>query len=143
MGAYTGAKFVAGGAIAPSRFVQHSSTDNTVTQPSTANVRCFGISQPGTHDAPGITGASANAALADLDMIQVFLPGMICPLEAGVGGWTAGDLLKCDSTGKGQTAAAVNTTVQWCSAIALENNVAGEKGRVLVISPTPYYPAIS
>ncbi len=139
---YHGIKFAAGGAIAPSRFVVQSSTDSTVTQAGTANVRCFGISQPGTHDAPGLTGSSANAALADLDPIEVFTLGMECPLEAGVGGWTAGNMLKTDSSGKGQAVAVVNTTIQWVGAIALENAAAGEIVRVMVCI-MPYYPAIS
>jgi hypothetical protein len=120
-----------------------SSTDQTVTQAGTANVRCFGISQTGTYDPPGTTGASANAAKADLDPIRVFLIGERAPLEAGVGGWTAGNMIKCDATGKGQAVALVNTTVQWVIAIAEESCAAGEIGYVRVVGPLPYYPAIS
>lgn len=139
-----GYKFVAGGVIYPSRFVYlYSSDDSTVLQPAAANTRCLGISQPGTEDAPGLNGATAYAASADLDPIMVFLPGDIAPLEIGSGGVSTNDLIKCDATGKGIVAASTGQTTQWVSAIALEAGAAGEIVNVLVIPPTPYTPTVS
>jgi hypothetical protein len=137
-------KFVAGGAVAPSRFVILDATyDSTVTQAGTANIRCIGVSQTGTKEAPGLTGASANAATADKDMLQVFLPGDIAPLEIGSGGVTRGNMIKTDNTGKGVASATTGATLQWVQAIALESGAAGEIINVLVTEPTPYYPALA
>ena len=127
----TGSHFVAGGAIYPSRFVKiDTSADQTVLQCG-ANEMGFGISQTGTHDAPGLNGSTAYAANAELDPIKVFLLGERAPLQAGSGGFTAGSLLSSDADGKG-----VESGSNWAMAIAEETCAEGEIGYVrLVLVP--------
>lgn len=129
-----GVTFVAGGAIAPSRFVQLSSAnDYTVVQPSVANSECLGISQVGTKNPPGTTGASTNAATADNDPIQVFVPGDVAIIELGTGGAVRGQWLTTDTVGRG---VGTSTVGHWCSAKALQSGAIGEFIEVLVTSPT-------
>ncbi len=119
---------VANGNIYPSRFVKQDATaDNKVLQAG-AGERTIGISQAGTLDAPQ-TGSSAYAATADQPSLQIYRVGQMPLLEAGAGGWAAGDLLKPDGDGKGlpQT-----TDKGWYGARALTAAAAGEKRAVIV-----------
>lgn len=88
----------------------------------------IGISQEGTRNAP-IPGASAYAAV-DEDPIQVYGQGDVCLLTIGVGGCTAGNLLKSDATGKGIVLAA--SALQYYGARALETCIADDLCRVQV-----------
>lgn len=124
-------QLVSGGNIYPSRFVKLSTAaDNTALQAG-ANDPQIGISQVGTKDAPGLTGASAYAAEAG-DNIQIWGLGDICLLEAGAGGWTRGDRLKSDADGKGVPIAGTGAN-QHVGAYALESAAANEFGRVQII----------
>jgi len=135
--------FVAGGTINPARFVTLStSKDQTLLQASTAGQRVLGIAQTGTKYPPGVTGSTTVASDTDGDPIMVFLPGERAQLEAGSGGWTAGDLLKTDANGKGITAASTGQVMQWVGAIAEETVAAGDVGccRVVIF---PFAPSVS
>jgi hypothetical protein len=142
MGIRDSFKFVAGGAIAPSRFVTLSTTqDSTVLQATTLNTRCIGISQAGSQLFPTPTNSN-NAAGADLDPVQVYGPGDIAPLQIGAGGVTRGAMIRCDATGQGVLALTTGNVLQWVQAIALEAGASGEIIDVLVTNPIPYYPAL-
>lgn len=136
-----GRSYIAGGTIAPCRFVKPStSADNTVLAAG-ANERTIGISQIGTHDTPGLTGAGTQAASAT-NPIEVGNIGDIRMLELG-GTVTAGDLIKSGAAGVGITSATSGATMQWVGAQALASGVSGEFIPVIVLPPTPYYPALS
>lgn len=124
-------QLVSGGNISPATFVKLSaSADNTALQAG-ANEAVIGISQPGTKDAPGLTGASAYAAEAG-DNMQIFGLGDICLLKAGSGGYTRGDRLKSDASGNG-VPIAESGVAQNVGAIALESAAASEYGRVQIV----------
>jgi hypothetical protein len=124
--------FVAGGTIAPCRFVSMSATgatpaDHTVFQATagagTEGDLVDGISQEGTRRFD-----SADAAIAG-DQLKVYGPGDVCLLELGSGGCTAGQLLKPDANGKG---IAATTDQDRVGARALQSGAAGTKVRVQV-----------
>lgn len=118
----------AGGDVRPCRFVTYSAAADFTVLESNADDRPFGISQKGTQDAPGLTGASALAA-ASGDPLTVYGPGSVqVHLEIGSGGVTRGQPLMPDADGKGITA----TTGKYFGAIALESAAAGEFCKVLV-----------
>lgn len=118
---------VAGGDIYPSRFVKANTTyPNTVDQAG-AGERVFGISQPGTRDAP-IPGASTLAA-ASGQALAIYGDGEEGLLELGTGGATAGAQLKADADGKGIITVTANDLV---GAVANESGAAGEKIKVTV-----------
>ncbi len=130
----TSPNFVAGGAIAPCRFVSMTATgatpaDRTVFQATagagTEGDGITGISQEGTRRFDDAT----NAAIAG-DPITVYGPGDYCLLELGSGGATAGQYLKSDASGKG---IAVTTDQDRAGALALEAGAANTKVLVQVI----------
>lgn len=134
-------KYTAGGTIRPSRFVKlNTSADFTVDE-ADANERIIGISQTGTRDAPGVTGAGTDAASAE-EEVMVFHPGQVAPLEAGSGGWSAGDMLKSDADGKGVIVATTGQARQWVGAIAEEAAAEGEIASVR-IWPLSHWPTVS
>ena len=93
---------VAGGTIAPARFVKQSTTaDNTVLQ-AAAGDPIVGISQKGTRRTPYSTLDDGNAAISG-EPLHVFGPPETAPLELG-GTVTQGDRLKSDANGRGITA---------------------------------------
>ncbi len=121
----------AGGALTTHSFAMMSSTaDNTCLQ-ATANAPTIGITQVGSRDAPGTVGASANAAVAAGDAIELFSIGDICDLRAGSGGWARGQELVADTNGDG-IVSTPGATGQFVGATALESCAAGEIGRVQV-----------
>ena len=121
----------AGGDIRPSRFVKLDASNNNTLLESNANERSVGISQPGTKEAPGTTGASVNAAEAN-DSFEYFPWGRVTRIEVGSGGLTAADEVESDADGKGVTVSGSGD--HEVSAIAVEDAAANEFGQVLVIS---------
>jgi hypothetical protein len=67
--------------------------------------------------APGLPGSDTTIAAEANDPLQIFSLGDVCLLTAGSGGWTAGDYLKSDSSGRGITASSTGDLV---GAIALQ-----------------------
>jgi hypothetical protein len=125
--------FVAGGTIAPCRFVSMSATgqtpaDHTVFQATagagTEGDLVDGISQEGTRAFDNSTQAATVG-----DHLRVHGPGDVCLLELGSGGCTAGQLLKADANGKG---IACTTDQDRVGARALQSGAAGTKVRVQV-----------
>lgn len=122
---------IAGGTIQPSRFVKLSTTAAHTALQCGSNEEPIGISQVGSYDTPGLTGAATDAARAGLP-IQVFGLGDICLLEAGISGFVEGDDLKSDSVGRGIVAASTEKV----GAKALETVAAAEFGRVQIMTFT-------
>lgn len=118
--------FFATGNISPCRFVEISNPYR-VRQPSSANVKVFGVSQNGTRNAPGTAADDGYAAITG-EQLQVFGEGEVCLLELGSGGASAGNRLANDNTGKGVVA----TSGQNVGAIAIDDGVSGDKIRVYV-----------
>ena len=96
--------WIANGTIQPSRFVKIDTTAGkvkNVLQAAAATDKLIGISQDGSRDAPGTTGAATDAARAG-HTLHVFGLGDTCLLELGTGGATAGgDLRVQDSVRSG------------------------------------------
>lgn len=124
--------FVAGGTIAPCRFVSMTATgataaDFTVFQSTAGAVAegdvVIGVSQEGTD-----SFSSANAAVAG-EQLQIHGPGEIALVECG-GNVTAGAALKSDANGK---AVATTTDKDRRAGIALQAGASGTKIQVLVI----------
>jgi hypothetical protein len=124
--------FIAGGTIAPARFVTMNPINATGTAYTVAQATAgtgtegdivFGISQEGS-----LAFNSTNAATVGLEL-EVHGPGMVAMLELGSGGATAGQLLKSDASGKGINAA---TNKDRVGAYALEAGSSGDKIRVFV-----------
>ena len=94
-----------------------------------------GIIQAGTQDAPGTFGASVFGAYPAVtpnsggaQAIFFGSDGMPVQLQAGIGGWTAGDLLKPDANGFGVTAALGDKY----GAKAMSTALVGEKHEVII-----------
>lgn len=129
--------WIAGGNIAPSRFVKASTTANqTALQAGSGDVP-VGISQKGTHNLPGTIGGvtidDGYAAIAGMS-VGVFdasdtAKGQFIDLELG-GTVTAGDFLKPDTNGKGVTA---GSDGDWYGAKTNRSGVAGQLIQVQVI----------
>lgn len=124
-------QLIAGGDIRPSRFVKVSGVADNTALEADANEVIIGISQAGTRDAPGLTGTSANAAVAG-DPVQIFGLGDVCLLTIGSGGCTSGDRLKSDADGKGIPIAGTGGN-QNVGAIALETCGENELCRVQIV----------
>lgn len=130
-----GTSFIATGTIQPARFVSMDTTGGnlfSVIQSVLNDTKIIGISQPGSEDAPGTTGAASDAARSGASL-QVYGPGDVCLLEIGAGGITAGDWLESDANGKGITASLASATAVYYGAKALETAAASEKARVVVV----------
>lgn len=100
----------------------------------------IGISQEGTQDPPGVTGSGTYAA-TDGNPIDIYGQGDVCLLRIGVGGCTAGNLLKADATGQGIAIANTAATVQYYGAQALQTCAEGDLCRVQVRSGSLTNPA--
>ena len=129
--------FIANGTVQPSRFVKLDTTAgklfNVIQAAANTDNTIIGISQPGSYDPPGTTGAASDAARAGLPL-EVYSVGDVCLLEIGAGGVTAGDYLTPDANGKGVTLTLTDgANVRCYGAKALETASAGDKARVLVI----------
>lgn len=138
---------VATGDVYPCRFVKLATTADNAGLAAGANDRTIGISGTGTNAAPGTaadTGYLAKLSnLAGLpDTIPAFGPGRKCLLELG-GTVARGDYIKSGAAGVGITSATSGPTLQYVGAVALQSGISGDKILVLVLPPTPYYPALS
>ena len=138
-----GLEFIANGTIQPSRFVKLDTTAGknfyVIQAAAAGDTTVIGISQPGSYDPPGTTGAATDAARQGLPLM-VYTLGDVCLLKAGTGGWTAGDFLVTDANGAGVTVTLSGTSALFYSAKALETTSANELGRVQImigaITPT-------
>lgn len=124
----------ANGTIRRARFVKIDTSDNNSVLEADANERTIGISQIGGREAPlpSVSADPPQAAQA-ADTVLVHTDNSKredVVLEAGSGGWTAGDELISDADGKGVSAATTGTTIQNVGAIALETVSEGELGKV-------------
>lgn len=90
---------VAGGNIAPARFVKQSTTADHKCLLAGANAVPIGISQRGTRNTPYSSLDDGYAAI-DGENIQIHGLGDTAILECG-GTVAAGDRLKADASGKG------------------------------------------
>lgn len=135
--------WIAGGNIAPSRFVKASTTaNNTALQATDGSAShgdpVVGISQKGTHNVPGTIGGVAiddgYAAIAGMS-VGVYdqadsEKGQFIDLELG-GTVAAGDYLKSDANGKGVTS---STDGDYYGARTFVAGVAGQLVRVQIIT---------
>lgn len=124
--------FYAGGNINPSRAVSLSTAADYYVLQSTTTTLPFGISQPGTLEAPG-TAADAGYAATDGKTLKVAGVGEVALLELGTGGCARGDMLKSDADGKGVTASVASATLVHYIGRALRTGVAGEKVPVFIL----------
>lgn len=115
-------QWVAGGNIAPSRFVMNIKTEDFTCVQATANLKVVGISMEGTREAP-IPSVSTSLAAEDGENLQVYGNTEICLLELG-GTVVSGDDLKSDADGKG-VVSAQGSTSQQIGAVALQAGVSG------------------
>lgn len=126
---YKGLSLLAKGNIPFASFVKVDTGNDNAALVATANSVNVGISQEGTHDAPGLTGSTVYAAATGQNL-TIYSLGDVCRLLAGSGGWTRGQLLKSDANGAGVPATSVGDNV---SAVAIESASTGEYGRVQVV----------
>ncbi|MBX6311508.1 MAG: hypothetical protein IRY99_01080 [Isosphaeraceae bacterium] len=122
---------VANGPILPRRFVSLDGTRAYGVVQSGVGSYPFGISQEGTHNAPGTTADNGNAADTGQTLKVYGYGSAEVGLVLGTGGCTPGAFLKPDANGAGVVAGAGDL----CGALALEGGSAGEIVRVLVIQP--------
>lgn len=134
-------QLIAGGNISPSTFVKVSTAANKTCLQAGANERVVGVSQVGVKDPPGVSGASAYAAVAG-DTVQLFGKDDICPVLVGSGGVTRGANVKSDASGAAVLSATTGTTMQWVAGEALETASEGEYA-LIQIGVFPHYPALS
>lgn len=134
----------ANGTIRRARFVKLDTTDNNSVLEADANEKVVGIATVGGREAPipAVTADPPEAAQSG-DQVAVHSTGEedTVLLEAGTGGWTAGDEIESDADGKGVTAAATAASVRNIGAIAMETVAAGELGHVLPVIYTHTNPA--
>lgn len=134
-------QLIAGGNISPSTFVKVSTAANNTCLQAGDNERVVGVSQVGAKDPPGVSGASAYAAVSG-DTVQLFGEGDVCLVLVGSGGVTRGALVKSTSAGAAVLAATTGTTLQWVAGEALSTASEGEYVRIQV-KVFPYYPALA
>jgi hypothetical protein len=120
--------YTSGGDIRRCRFVRLSG-NNTVVECNQGE-RPHGISQYGSREAPlpsVVTDPPLAAKSGDILEIHSLNTDETIILEAGLGGWTAGDTLVSDADGKGIVGAGA------VGAIAVESTAAGELGPVMLV----------
>jgi hypothetical protein len=124
----------ANGTIRRCRFVKMDTADSNGVLEADANEKTVGISDIGTSDdgpTPSVTADPSQVTAGKSVLVHTL--GKTCQLEAGSGGFSAGDDLKSDADGKGVVAASTGTTVQRIGAHALTAAAAGELGWVIVV----------
>lgn len=129
--------FRANGTIRRARFVKIDATDDHSILEADAGERILGISQVGPRVAPTPEIADADRIIAAVatESCMVHLPGETtqdCLLEAGTGGWSAGDYLISDADGKGVAAAETAGLKEEVGARAMTSAAEGELGKVTV-----------
>ena len=117
---------VATGDIRPSRFIVLSTAADFTAAEANAGEFIVGISQMGTHDPPGTTGAGAQAARTG-QVFHAYSGGQQCWLECGTT-ITRNDILKSDNDGQGVVATAGDKY----GAHAMESGVSGDLIQVQV-----------
>lgn len=132
---------VATGNISPCRIVKLATSADGAGTAAGANERAIGISGTGTRGAPGTPADDGFLAISG-ESVPVFGPGRKCLLELG-GTVVRGDYIKAGAAGVGITSATTGATMQNVIAVALQSGVSGDKVLVVVLPPTPYYPALS
>ena len=127
------------GTIRVSRFVTPSA-DSSVAESNSGDLP-VGISQQGGRAAPvpANTTSPVEAAIAG-DQLNVFSEGEFCLLTLGVGGCTAGALLKSDNDGQGVALAGTAGTREFYGARAIEAGTAGTLVRVQVLTGSQTVP---
>ena len=132
-------RYIAGGTIEPCRFVKADATGPfKVIQAAAITDKIVGISQPGSHDAPGLSGSGTDAAVSG-ESINVLGLGEEGLLELG-GTVDEGDYLRSDANGKGVALAFTfsGTATAFYGARALEAGISGDFRRVQCqIGPAP------
>ena len=122
--------WVAGGTIAPCRFVvPDPSADETIVQCSVNGQPVIGVMQEGMRDTPGLTGASDVVAASSGDQdFKVHGLGDVCLIECG-GTFNAGAEVMPDTSGK-----AIYALVgYYVGGIALQAGASGRKVRIQVV----------
>ena len=124
----------ANGNIAPSRFVILDTTNfGNVTQCALNGIP-YGVSQPGTRNAPYPGLDDGYAAIAGDHLFIYGPPDKDIMLELG-GTVAIGDHLESDSSGRGVT---TTTTGQWIGAIAQAPGTIGQLIPVQLVAPAQY-----
>jgi hypothetical protein len=125
-------RYLAGGGIAPSRFVKIDTTSGanfTVIEASAATDKIVGVSQEGTRLAQ-IEGLTTDEdAARSGENLRVYGPGEECLIKAG-GTITQGDWLTATTDGKAVAITASGTVVH--AGFALESGVSGDLIRMFV-----------
>src|SRR5262245_35890162 len=123
---------VANGNIPPSRFVKLDTTAEGRVLLCGAGERVYGVSQPGTRNAPYSSLDDGFAAIAG-ENLQIYGPGdKDIPLELG-GTVTIGARLKSDVSGR---AVATTTNLDEYGAIAMASGTSNQLIPVQVVEPT-------
>lgn len=123
---------VAGGNVAPSRFVKLDVSNKGKVLQAGAGEMVFGISQEGTRNIPYSTLDDGFAAIAG-ENLRIYGPGdngMMLELGGTV---AVGDRLKSDANGKGVATTTANDEV---GAIALAAGASGDLVPVNPVYPT-------
>lgn len=136
--------FKANGTIQPHRIVKLDRTSgkngHVIVAGAATEIGVVGISQQGSHDTPGLTGAATDAARAGLQL-KVHVPGEVGVVELG-GSVTAGDWLVASTAGVAVALNLAATAVQYVVGLALRTGVSGDFIEVYV-SPFAINPANS
>ena len=125
---------VANGNIAPSRFVKLDTTAEGFVLQCGAGDQIYGISQPGTRNAPYGALDDGFAAIKGNTLSIYGPPEKDVPLELGAS-VTRGQYLKADVNGKGIATAAATDIA---GAIALDSGSAGDLIPVQTIVSQPH-----
>lgn len=124
---------IAGGTIAPFRFVKPStSADDTGLQQTAGTLACLGVTD-------GSTKAFNSANHAESGDPITLQGGDVVLVEVGSGGVTRGDTLESDSSGKAITGLTTTTTRRYQAYVALQSGAAGEIVRAARVAGWNYY----
>ncbi len=130
MGYWQPEQWVAGGTIAPSRFVKVStSADHTILQ-CVANDVAYGISQVGTKSPPGVSGSNDAIAATANDNVQVYTFGDVAQILCAAT-LTSGVIVKPDANGEAVAASANDAA----SGLLIEAGANGTLALCKVLSP--------
>ena len=132
-----GISWVAGGTIAPSRFIKQTSTAFTVIQ-ATSGEALLGVMQEGQRNAPGLTGSDADIAAisGDAGTFNVYNPGDRCRVKV-IAAVNPGVALKCSTGGMGITHSTGTANI---GGFTLTSGNAGDLVEILVYTGTLVLP---